>query len=1028
MARYKYDYKNQTYTMDNDLTADMKTIVDGFIYNKQYKNFQNGQTPGRRGAFIKTHGGVCAKFTISHDALDPNDQHVALLKKGLFAQEAQYDAWVRFGSDINFGESDRNSTIGCSIKLFNVPGLNVLDYPPSQDSPSQRTTVDFPLQNYQVFFASDAKQMAGYMAAKASGTLKDFRNRPENEALNEIINGMIASDPSSALTETYWSCVPFILGIPESNGFTSYCKYILSPRANQTTLPTKDKTDPGFLRADLIDNLKTAPYIFDFYIHLHTSPYQSVENASDNWMDPNNPDGPEAEPFKTNDSKNIYKIGTLEILQQDMAQRGHDDYIESLAFNPWRTLPDNVPYGEIALARRISYEIAAKSRRDLNGQSVGEPVSPRPPAFNDAAYDAPEHDTPWSDVSSNVQPDTEIVRVAIHPGIGVARVGNSELKDGSWIRGEDDYADMYIGPETDTPPPMPLEKIRDESGRIKRQAARFRLYGFNAKGDVVKEILPGNGVNVTWKVTLANRKAQWFTADHAWDTAFFASEEHKPSGVRNPKVADRASLAITPEPMTITGKSQRSAPMTGKFLTEEVSLGELRTDGEGRLLVLGGKGLADSPYPNNPVLDGNEGYFNNAVGWYDDIADGPVHAEVTINGKTYDADSAWVFSAPPNYAPDIIGFRTLYELLEEVHIEAGMLPMPKQVSFVEHILPCLQRLSNLSWVNKGFHELFGPGKEYDFTDQNLIDKLKTPKTSGLDPHKEKRQEIFSKFHSPYEDKCDPHQWPLLYGDSFGEIEDDATQHLLNVNNPQDVFSLSYIRYSWLKKWADGDFVTGSPSPIHASFDDVPINDQPAMLDKAALHFCLADAFHPGCELTWPVRQASIYRGPFRIREANADEIDVPEQHEQFEYMAAHTPDRGLGAQPPGGLTRWMALPWHGDTARCRAGYDAQNPANYGEYTPAYWPARVPNHVLTFQDYLTVIGPQSPADRMAAFENRRKWWRSLSSNSDSREPGEAEQQMQYMIHNFDKLGIVLLKEGPTDLENVPHNIYVEHIAE
>ncbi|WP_266035949.1 catalase family protein [Brucella intermedia] len=331
MARYKYDYKNQTYTMDNDLTADMKTIVDGFIYNKQYKNFQNGQTPGRRGAFIKTHGGVCAKFTISHDALDPNDQHVALLKKGLFAQEAQYDAWVRFGSDINFGESDRNSTIGCSIKLFNVPGLNVLDYPPSQDSPSQRTTVDFPLQNYQVFFASDAKQMAGYMAAKASGALKDFRNRPENEALNEIINGMIASDPSSALTETYWSCVPFILGIPESNGFTSYCKYILSPRANQITLPTKDKTDPGFLRADLIDNLKTAPYIFDFYIHLHTSPYQSVENASDNWMDPNNPDGPETEPFKTNDSKNIYKIGTLEILQQDMAQRGQDDYIESLA-------------------------------------------------------------------------------------------------------------------------------------------------------------------------------------------------------------------------------------------------------------------------------------------------------------------------------------------------------------------------------------------------------------------------------------------------------------------------------------------------------------------------------------------------------------------------------------------------------------------------------------------------------------------------------------------------------------------------
>ncbi|KAB2733480.1 LodA/GoxA family CTQ-dependent oxidase [Brucella intermedia] len=1027
MARYTYDYVKQTYTMNDDLTADMKTIVDGFIYNKQYKNFQNGQNPGRRGAFIKTHGGAYAKFTISHDALDLSDLHVPLLKKGLFAQEAQYDAWVRFGSDINFEQNDRHSTVGCSIKLFNVPGLNVLDYPFSQDSGSQFTTVDFPLQNYQVFFASDANQMAGYIAAKGNGTLSDFRNRPENEALNEIINGMMASDPSSVLTETYWSCVPFVLGIPENNGVASYCKYILSPRPNQTTLPIKDKTGADFLRADLFDNLKSAPYIFDFYIHLHTSPYQSVDDASDNWMDPNNPDGPETEPFRTNDSKNIYKIGTLEILQQDITQRGQDDYVESLAFNPWRTLPDNVPYGEIALARRISYEIAAKSRRDLNGQSVGEPVSPRPPAFNDAAYDAPEHDTPWSEVGPAVQPDTEIVRVAIHPGIGVARVGNSELNGDQWILGEDNYADIYIGPETDTPPPMTLEKIRDESGRIKRQAARFRLFGFNANGDVVKEILPGNGVNVTWKVTLANRKAQWFTADHAWDTTFFAQEEDRPSGVRNPKVADRASLAITPDPMTITGTGQRSATMTGKFLTEEVTLGELRTDSEGRLLVLGGMGRADTPTPNNPVLNGNEGSFNNSVGWYDDIADGPVHAQVTLNGKTYDADAAWVISAPPNYAPDIIGFRTLYEQLQEVHIEAGMLPMPKKVSFMEHILPSLQRLSNLSWVNKGFHELFGPGKEYDFTDQTLIDQLKTPAAYGSDPYKPKRQEILGKFHSPYEDKCDPQQWPLLYGDSFGEIVDDDTGHALNINNPEDITSLSYIRYAWLKKWADGDFETGSAAPVHASLDDVPLEGQPAMLDKAALHFCLADAFHPGCELTWPMRHASLYRAPFRIREANADEIYVPAQDEQFEYMAAHTPNGGLGVQPPGGLTRWMALPWHGDTARCRAAYDADKPGNYGDYTPAYWPARVPNNVLTFPDYLTVVGHANSSDRLSAFENRQKWWRSLSANPDSREPADEEMQMQYMIHNFDKMGIVLQKDGPIDLENVPDKIYVEHTA-
>ena len=38
-----------------------------------------------------------------------------------------------------------------------------------------------------------------------------------------------------------------------------------------------------------------------------------------------------------------------------------------------------------------------------------------------------------------------------------------------------------------------------------------------------------------------------------------------------------------------------------------------------------------------------------------------------------------------------------------------------------------------------------------------------------------------------------------------------------------------------------------------------------MLDRAALEFCLADAFHPGCEMTWPVRHATMYSEPYRWR-------------------------------------------------------------------------------------------------------------------------------------------------------------------
>ncbi|MBC2886318.1 catalase [Ochrobactrum sp. CM-21-5] len=1037
MIRYTYDYIKQKYQMNKDLNEDIRTVVDGFIYNKQYKNFKDGQTPGRRAAFMKTHGGAYAKFTISHAELDDNDPNTGEIKRGLFSKEAEYEAWVRFASDINFDKKDQHSTVGCSIKLFNVPGLNVLDYKASKDGESQLTTVDFALQNYPVFFARDAHQMAGYKAAAQQGAdaLKQFKEQPANQQLAKIINKMMAQDPSSVLAETYWSCVPFILGIPENGSLGRLCKYILTPRKNQPTLPPKEKTRAGFLREDLIDNIKASSYFFDFYIHLRTSNLQSADDASDNWTDPNNT-SPDVAPFGTNDTNHIYKVGTLEILQQNIAQRGQDEYIETLAFNPWRTLPDNIPYGEIALARRISYEIAAKSRRDLNGQPVGEPILPRPLAFNDAPYGAAEHDIPWSDISTNPAPapgpgpeaDTEIVRVAIHPGIGVARVGNSELPGDDWIIDQDNYHDIYIGPETDTPPPMTLDRIRDKSSKIKRQAARFRLYGFNAKGEVVKEILPSDpNTSIAWSVTLANRKAQWFTFEHAWDKAFFFSENDKPSGLRNPLVSDRASLAVTPEKMTISGKAQRSTPIKGKFKSIDVTLGELRTDSDGRLLILGGKGgagtSASASDPDYKVLNGNGGTFNNAQSWYDDISDGPVHAEVVINGKSYDVDSAWVITAPPNYAPDIVGFRTLYELLEEVYIEAGMLPMPEEVSFTKHILPSLQRLSKLSWVNEGFHDIFGPGKQYDFENLDSISMLKTVRKAGNDIYKSARKSIFEKFHHRYNSKTDPNSWPLLYGDAFGE-DGNKSGPFLNVENPEDMSSLSSIRYAWFKKWADGDFIddTASSPQNYTSIDDVPLSDQPAMLDKAALHFCLADAFHPGCEVTWPMRHVSIYRAPYRIREAAPDKFHEPALNDTFDYIAAHTPGGALAAQPPGGLTRWMALPWHGDTARCRAGYDA----DYGQYTPAYWPARVPNHVLTQESYGEVMNRfGDEKSRQEAFNTRENWWRHLSANPDSRDRADEEEQTQYMINNYDRMGIILRTDGPEKLSGVPEELYVEY---
>src|ERR1051325_4316727 len=63
----------------------------------------------------------------------------------------------------------------------------------------------------------------------------------------------------------------------------------------------------------------------------------------------------------------------------------------------------------------------------------------------------------------NQQDLAAIERVVIHPAIGIARVGNSP-------------DEWFLGPEVPGPHPIPRGGFKDSAGRIKRQAARFRLY------------------------------------------------------------------------------------------------------------------------------------------------------------------------------------------------------------------------------------------------------------------------------------------------------------------------------------------------------------------------------------------------------------------------------------------------------------------------------------------------------------------------------------------------------------------------
>ncbi len=579
----------------------------------------------------------------------------------------------------------------------------------------------------------------------------------------------------------------------------------------------------------------------------------------------------------------------------------------------------------------------------------------------------------------------QVVRAAIHPAIGVARVGNS-------------LEEFYLGPEVPDPAAQPPGFYKDAAGAIKRETARFRIYGYDAQGEVVAELTPDNA-DIRWRAHLANTKSAWYQFQLAMDIPEVA--EARPAELRNKDIAGdrRRDLVIDPGPIEITGRNVAGPDFhfrAGTFMGKEVYLGELRTDADGRLLVFGGLGQS-AAYDGRPVTT----YANND-GWHDDIGDGPVTAVVRVGGRELPVDPAWVLVAPPNYAPALKGVRTLYDLLYDVFVSTGSLPFPARVSFTRHIVPVLQRLADHQWVNLGFAGAYGHHGLTDVAGPEMLRRL-----GSTDPgHRALRRQIFNALRDLGRDGMSPVPWPWLYGDGMSIPPRTPNQHM----------ALSPTQYRMFQYWADGDFdADWNPADTATPRDlaVVPLAEQPAALDRAALDFCLADAFHPGCEVTWPIRHPSMYMAPFRIRHRPAGEPE-PSYGTVLTPQTALSVNGPLYAQGPGDITRWMAVPWQTDTASCRSGYElALSPRN-DPYLPTFWPARVPNHVLTEADYQTVVDTGRPLpERNAAFDRRAVWLRGLR--------GQNAEQINQMIDDWYQLGIVEVRDG---VAGFPDRIQVE----
>ena len=503
------------------------------------------------------------------------------------------------------------------------------------------------------------------------------------------------------------------------------------------------------------------------------------------------------------------------------------------------------------------------------------------------------------------------MELRISPSIGVARLGNSTSSfclSPEVLGGLPFEADAYgnkIGP---------VKSFKDESSQVKRQGQVFKIL---TSDDTELTVDSPNVASIEWTVHLANKKAAWYQYSELEGNLLYGeANSYKNRGVafRNESLTteeERQTLVIDPGPRSINGVCQtvgfdkREAPLGYpiQYPPEKVSsgtpittLGELKTDNQGRLVVLGGFGHAGG---NEPLTS-----YGGSDTWHDDISDGPVYCTVNFNDGTPSLSlQAWVIVGSPDFAPEILNISTLSDSMFDVAVRSfnlvpgmfheGEFDFTYKINYQRDILPIIQRLAGYQWVANVQSMISFAANVFDFSDPS-------------DDNKANRQNYFSYFRRP-NDKANsspeqPQSQLFKEGDGsvFPMMPLNSGSNSVSNETIVKFLALNDTQYFMLSQWADGAFEN------NPDFQPYPVSK----IDQASVGNCVGLPMCPGIEVTWSVQNKNIYSAPFVI----SDQIGNGGYD-----LTGLTPSRDEcegGGCEPGDLTKRMACPWQADFFQC----------------------------------------------------------------------------------------------------------------
>ena len=544
------------------------------------------------------------------------------------------------------------------------------------------------------------------------------------------------------------------------------------------------------------------------------------------------------------------------------------------------------------------------------------------------------------------------MQLRIHPSVGVARLGNSSTQiclSPTTIGGLPYDADSW-GNATG-----PISTFKDPSGLIKRQGQPFRLFDDNGE-----ELTLGspNVASIEWTVHLANKKAAWYQYQELQGNLLYGdANSYANQGVplRNPEVtANRQTLIVDPGPRTIAGRQQRVAftkeqapagypvqypPDTVKYGVPVTTLGDLLTDDDGRLVVLGGFGNAGG---NLPLTS-----YGGSSTWHDDISDGPVSCTVTFrDGSPAVTLAAWVVVGSPDFAPEIVNISSLSDTMFDVGVRAfdlvpamcgqGNWNPDYEANFQRDILPIIQRIGRYQWVANVQPMMAFASNVFDFADNSAANAAN-------------RQNYYAYFRQadgqpPVPPALPQEQLFCENGtDRFPMMPLNSGSNSVSNINIMKFMALDATQLFLLGQWAAGKFVS---NPDYEPYPVFP-------LDAGSVGNCVGLPMCPGIEVTWSLQNPAVYAAPYVIRQFGN------EARYQQQGLTPGRDECAGGGCEPGDLTKRMACPWQADFFQCTIQYinftdPAANKAKNAEgdmaplpptYYTYWWPPQSPWDVL-----------------------------------------------------------------------------------